>query len=91
VVRLQWGREANLRQFHDPQPIALRWTAADPRLMDHAEVIASGRPARSGPSASGRLDEVVDEFVRLPRRRLVVIGEPGEQPAERQAASEAGR
>lgn len=45
--------------------------------MDHSEVIAGGREARAGPAPSGRLEEVVDEFVLLPRRRLVVIGEPG--------------
>jgi len=77
VVRVQWEREANVRRLHDPQPIALRWTAADARLMDHAEVISRGRDAPAEPAAAGRLEEVVDEFVRLPRRRLVVIGEPG--------------
>ena len=77
VVRVQWQREANVRRLHDPQPIAVRWRAADPRLMDHAEVIAAGRPPRRGPAPAGRLGEVVDEFMRLPRRRLVMIGEPG--------------
>ena len=77
VVRIQWEREANVRRLQDPQPIAVRWKAADPRLMDHAEVIAGGRPARGGPAPAGRLEEVADEFARLPRRRLVVVGEPG--------------
>ncbi|HYW25991.1 MAG TPA: hypothetical protein VE953_17595 [Terriglobales bacterium] len=77
VLRVQWEREANVRQLHDPQPIVVRWTAADPRLTDHAEVIAGGRQRGRGPAPAGRLEEVVDEFARLPRRRLVVIGEPG--------------
>jgi hypothetical protein len=77
VVRVQWEQEANVRQLDDPQPIAVRWKAADPRLADHAEVIANGRPMRRGPKHTGRLEKVVDEFMRLPRRRLVVIGEPG--------------
>jgi hypothetical protein len=77
VVRVQWEREANVRRLHDPQPIAVRWKAADPRLMDHAEVIAGGGEARRRPAPAGRLEEVVDEFIGLPRRRLVVIGEPG--------------
>jgi len=77
VGRVQWEREANVRQLNDPQPISVRWRAANRRLMDHAEVIAPGRATRRGPAPAGRLDEVVDEFTRLPRRRLVVIGEPG--------------
>jgi hypothetical protein len=84
VVRLQWEEEANYRQLHDPQPIGLRWTAADPSLMDHGEVIAGDRPGRSGSRSrprplplAARLDEVVEAFGKLARRRLVVIGEPG--------------
>ena len=73
VVRIQWEREADVRQLRDPQPIALRWTAADQRLADHVELTGSG-PVTSPP---GRLEDVVDEFQRLTRRRLVVIGEPG--------------
>src|SRR5215472_6996083 len=47
VVRAQWEEEAGVRQLSDPQPIVVRWTAADPGLMDHPEVIAPERAARS--------------------------------------------
>ena len=80
TVRLQWQEEADIRQLRDPQPIMVRWTAAEPALMDWPDVVAlttaAGRRSRELRLA-GRLDQVVEDFRRLPRRRLVVTGGPG--------------
>lgn len=43
-----------------------------PRRADRRQ-----EPDATGPVLAAPLEEVVDQFVRLPRRRLVVIGEPG--------------
>jgi hypothetical protein len=79
VIRRQWTDEAATRMLHNPAPLPLRWStttrvvAARPSAVLGGAV--GGHPLRM--RLRGRLDEIVDAFVRLPRRQLVVLGEPG--------------
>jgi len=77
----QWTAEYRLRRLQDPAPLPVSWSAADPLLMDHWENIQqhpTGPPGRSGSARlTGRFDQVVETFARVPSRRLVVLGAPG--------------
>ncbi len=67
IVREQWENESRIRDLLRPDPLPVRWST-------------TGRPvgARSASfRLSGTLDEVVDAFLSLPRRQLVVLGNPG--------------
>jgi NACHT domain len=75
AVGEQWQEEEGRRQIHDPAPMPLRWTAADPLLSDHAANILGS--TGSVLELDGSLGEVIDVFSRIPSRRLVVIGPPG--------------
>ncbi|GDY29504.1 hypothetical protein GTS_11370 [Gandjariella thermophila] len=68
ALRRQWQAERDARGLTDPEPLPLRWAPADPALAD--EAVAGAAP-------HGRLDQVVGQFERLPRRRLVLLGAPG--------------
>ncbi|MGI9000121.1 MAG: NACHT domain-containing protein [Pseudonocardia sp.] len=71
----QWEREAEVRALGDPEPMPVRWTLADPTVMDHPHLIAP-----QGLHFTGRSDQMpamTEEFRRLDRRRLVITGEPG--------------
>jgi hypothetical protein len=74
----QWRREERLRRVQDPVPLPVRWTAADPLLSDHMANIRGAADGDSGEIVlDGVLREVVDVFLAVPSRRLVVIGQPG--------------
>ena len=75
AVSDQWGREERLRRIQDPVPLPVRWAAADPLLSDHAVNIR--RVPGEVIDLDGALDEAVDVFIKIPSRRLVVIGQPG--------------
>lgn len=77
AVTEQWQAEQRLRRLQDPSPLPVRWTAADPLLMDHWENITGGSGRRAPGMLAGRLDQVVETFSQVPSRRLVVLGEPG--------------
>jgi hypothetical protein len=67
VVRRQWENEAGIRDVLRPDPLPVRWST-------------TGRPVRARAAMfrlSGRLDDVVDAFLSLPRRQLLVLGDPG--------------
>lgn len=68
ALRRQWQAERDARGLTDPEPLPLRWSAADPSLVDEAV---------AGVAPRGRLDQVIGQFERLPRRRLVLLGPPG--------------
>jgi predicted NACHT family NTPase len=53
----------------------VRWRLSDPALMDHDDHIASD-PLRIA-ARSDRITALTDQFRRLRRRRLVIIGSPG--------------
>ncbi|GGX68920.1 NACHT domain-containing protein [Streptomyces hiroshimensis] len=82
----QWAAEAELRMLHRPQPLHVRWSSTGrPVAGDPVGVLGQGtvggRPLRlhlrGGIGGTGRDTGIVETFSRLPRRRLVVLGEPG--------------
>jgi len=80
AVHRQWSDEAAIRMLNRPQPMYLRWSSTGRPVAAHpaavlGDGVVGGRPLRL--RLRGRLDEVVDAFTRLPRRQLVVLGEPG--------------
>lgn len=74
VVREQW-REAQARSLGDADPMPLRWRLSEPDMMNHDR--HSGPVPLHWSGRSGRIPEFVDQFRRLRRRRLVIIGAPG--------------
>lgn len=67
IVREQWETEARIRDLSRPDPLPVRWST-------------TGRPVSARSVSfrlSGTLDEVVDAFLALPRRQLVILGDPG--------------
>jgi hypothetical protein len=78
AVRQQWRAEESMRRLQDPAPIALRWRMVerDSPLQDHWENIDPDWTFPRG-SQSGRFDDLVPVFHRIPSRRLVVIGGSG--------------
>ncbi|WP_063894107.1 helix-turn-helix domain-containing protein [Streptomyces natalensis] len=79
AVAARWQREEEQRQVHDPYPLPVRWRPVPEELTDHWANIrrlpAGGTP---GPlDLSGRLDEIVGVYRRIPSRRLAVLGRSG--------------
>jgi hypothetical protein len=75
AAREQWRQEAEARSLGDPDPMPVRWRLSDPNVMDHDEHIAPVPLVFSG--RSDRIVALTDQFRRLRRRRLVIIGGPG--------------
>jgi hypothetical protein len=75
VVREQWRQEAEARSLGDPDPMPVRWRLSDPAVMDHDEHIAPVPLRFAG--RSDRIPELTDQFRKLRRRRLVIVGGPG--------------
>ncbi|MFI1183587.1 NACHT domain-containing protein [Streptomyces sp. NPDC020799] len=75
AVRLQWQAEWRLRRLQDPEPLQVRWTAAEPWLadLDHNVGWQEGRPRE----LDGQLADITAAFAGVPSRRLVVLGAPG--------------
>ena len=81
----QWRDEIALRQLDDPGPLAVRWRFTELDVVDRAEHIAHGNPLHAlfgrgrhrFTGRSDRVDEMVGEFRKLKRRRLVILGEAG--------------
>lgn len=67
VVRRQWEHEARTRDLLRPDPLPVRWSTT------RRPVCARAAPFR----LSGTGDELVDAFLALPRRQLVVLGDAG--------------
>ncbi|MCZ4603055.1 NACHT domain-containing protein [Streptomyces sp. Lzd4kr] len=74
AVREQWAAEFRLRRLQDPEPVDVRWVAADPRLADHPENVLRIPAPRDG---ERQLGGIVNAFAAVPGRRLVVLGGPG--------------
>lgn len=80
AVRQQWGNEAAMRGLHQPSPLRVRWSstgrpvAASPAAV-LGEGVVGGRPVRL--RLRGDVSEAAAMFLRLPKRQLVVLGEPG--------------
>ncbi|QEV16390.1 NACHT domain-containing protein [Streptomyces alboniger] len=72
MVRNQWTEEAAAQGLLDPHPLAVRWHSAQTEAGDHARMV--------GRTLSGRSDNIqafAEAFRALPRRRLVILGDPG--------------
>jgi len=74
-VAEQWQREAEARSLGDPDPMPVPWMLSDDALMDHEAHIAPTPVVFTG--RSDRILELVGEFRKLHRRRLVIAGGPG--------------
>ncbi|MGW0733945.1 NACHT domain-containing protein [Streptomyces sp. NPDC002851] len=85
VLKPQYKREEELGRIGDPMPLTVRWTPAAAGLGDHAASLAAAESARTDGAAAasrpisleGEFHRVVDQYKRLPRGRLVVLGAPG--------------
>jgi hypothetical protein len=79
LIKSQWEQEAELRSLHQPEPLHVLWrTTTLPVAADAGSVLAGsvgGRPLRL--HFRGSLKENVEAFYKLPRRQLVVLGQPG--------------
>ncbi|REK91280.1 helix-turn-helix domain-containing protein [Streptomyces inhibens] len=75
----RWQREEEQRQVHDPYPLPVRWRPVPEELIDHwANIRRLPAGATPGPlDLSGRLDEIVGVYRRIPSGRLVVLGRSG--------------
>ena len=74
LVQGAWTEEAKIRGLFDPDPMPVHWTLK-PDVSDHARHIFPGRVIFDG--TSDRIDELTEQFLRLSRRRLVILGGPG--------------
>ncbi|GAA0346071.1 NACHT domain-containing protein [Streptomyces blastmyceticus] len=79
VVAARWQREEEQRQVHDPYPLPVCWRPVAEELIDHwANIRRLPAGGAHGPlDLSGRLDEVVGVYRRIPSGRLVVLGRAG--------------
>ncbi|MFI5687631.1 NACHT domain-containing protein [Streptomyces sp. NPDC051636] len=80
TVQRQWTAEAGLRMLHRPQPLHLRWASTGRPVSAGASAVlghdvVGGRPLRL--RLRGGSGDIVTAFTRLPRRRLVLLGDPG--------------
>ena len=84
-VLSQWRDEISVRQLDDPGPLAVRWHFTELDVVDRAEHVSRektlrlllGRGRRRFTGRIDRIGEMAAEFRKLPRRRLVILGEPG--------------
>ncbi|MEU1820293.1 hypothetical protein ABZ543_34715 [Streptomyces roseifaciens] len=78
----EYARDERQSRIHDPVPIPVRWSAADPQVSDH-EANIMGAPATTDPAPApapdrdGRFDAIGRFFTSLPNGRLVILGAPG--------------
>jgi NACHT domain len=79
-VQQQWRREATARLLDRPEPLRMRWSSTSrPVAPTPGEVLGAAGPQgrvlrlRLG----GDVNEVVNKFLQLPHRQLVVLGQPG--------------
>jgi hypothetical protein len=77
AVREQWSHELSARTLLEPYPIPVRWRLASAVLMSPARVIDRSADAISFAGSSDAIQGFATDFLRLPRRRLVVVGEAG--------------
>lgn len=80
AVARQWTAEAMMRSLGRPEPIQLSWSVTH-RTTAVAPPALSGRDPRTGEPVPrklhGNLSDLITEFRQLPKRQLVVLGEPG--------------
>lgn len=71
----QWRHEALARSLGDPQPMPVCWRLTEHAVMDRPRRILADDPSFSG--RSDRISPLAEQFRRLRRRRLVILGGPG--------------
>jgi DNA-binding SARP family transcriptional activator len=77
AVARQWTAEAVMRSLGRPEPIQLRWSVTH---RTAPAVLPAGDPGtgeRVPPALNGKLADLITGFRQLPKRQLVVLGEPG--------------
>ncbi|MFJ9481459.1 NACHT domain-containing protein [Streptomyces mirabilis] len=72
AVREQWQSEWRLRRLQDPEPLQVRWSAAEAWMSDHLENVG-GAPL----DLPDWLDHIADAHGLVAPRRLAVLGGPG--------------
>ncbi|MCE7000242.1 helix-turn-helix domain-containing protein [Saccharothrix sp. S26] len=79
AVHARWLREEEQQQVHDPVPLPVRWRLAPEPLRDDWADVRSARPGQAARplDLSGRLDQVVEVYRRIPSSRLIVLGRAG--------------
>src|SRR5260221_9709253 len=73
MVREQWLQESGARQLHDPHPVAVRWRSTKRPVSD----VPQGGGLGGFTGTTARVGALAERFVRLDRRRMVIIGDPG--------------
>ena len=71
--------EQRRRRLYDPYPLPVRWELAEESVTDHWENILR-LPLGSAalpPLLSGELEDIGVTYLRIPSRRLVILGAPG--------------
>jgi hypothetical protein len=86
VVREQWQSEWRLRRLQDPEPLQVRWGAAEVWLSDHQENIGA-EPF----DLPDRLDHITDAHGRVPSGRPGRAGRTGQRQERPGLALHAGR
>jgi hypothetical protein len=85
LVKEQWREEISIRELDDVSRLAVRWRITDLDVMDHADRIGGPRFRRSWfglgrvrfSGRTDKVDKIAHRLRELPRRRLVILGEPG--------------
>lgn len=78
MVAEQWRAEANIRALGDPDPMPVRWRLSmEPNVMDHAPHITADPTGLVWTGSSAQIAELGEQFRRLRRRRLVILGDAG--------------
>jgi DNA-binding SARP family transcriptional activator len=80
AVTRQWTAEVEMRSLLRPHPVQLRWSSTGRPVAAAASAVLGREPGISDPkplSLRGDLTDLVAKFRQLPKRQLVVLGEPG--------------
>jgi len=77
AVRGDLEAEERIRRIHDPFPLPVRWRGAPGVLMDHWQSIHGSPGRREAIRLAGSGEDISELFLRLPSRRLVVLGRAG--------------
>ncbi|WP_433274275.1 BTAD domain-containing putative transcriptional regulator [Pseudonocardia xinjiangensis] len=80
AISRQWTVEVEMRSLNRPEPVPLRWSSTGRQVAAVASAVLGAGADGDRPDClglSGGLDDVVEQFRKLPTRQLVVLGEPG--------------
>ena len=83
AVQQSWSEEAQVRRLHEPWLLPVPWTPAEGNLASVPEVVFRSPttgilvPEDERGPAGGDPAALVERYVKLPNRRLVVLGTPG--------------